>query len=404
MSEVPEARGVARYRELFGNQYAASLLAWSIVARLPMGMAALALVLLVRGTGAGYGKAGLVAAAFAIAVAIGAPYGGRQVDRRGARLVLRRRLVLFPTLFGLVAVLGETGAPIAAIAVAAAAAGLTVAPVSSVMRSIWPTVAGADGARTAYALDAALQEVIFVGGPLLVAVLAVIDPVAAVAGAAVLAAVGTYAFSRLPPVREAGPAEHRHSARFGALSAVGVRTIALLSLWLGLGFGAVQIAAPAFAEAQGNRALAGVALAGFSAGSLVGGLIAGLRPSSDERRRIIFGTVVLTLLMGLPLAARSVGSMALLLFFAGLPIAPVVAAMYGQIGRVAAAGSVAEAFSWFGTAVSIGIAGGSVAGGWLIDSHGWRAAVLLGIACLGVGALLTALRHSTLAPPEVSSA
>lgn len=404
MSEVPEARGVARYRELFGNQYAASLLAWSIVARLPMGMAALALVLLVRGTGAGYGKAGLVAAAYAIAVAIGAPYGGRQVDRRGARLVLRRRLVLFPTLFGLVAVLGETGAPIAAIAVAAAAAGLTVAPVSSVMRSIWPTVAGADGARTAYALDAALQEVIFVGGPLLVAVLAVIDPVAAVAGAAVLAAVGTYAFSRLPPVREAGPAEHRHSARFGALSAVGVRTIALLSLWLGLGFGAVQIAAPAFAEAQGNRALAGVALAGFSAGSLVGGLIAGLRPSSDERRRIIFGTVVLTLLMALPLAARSVGSMALLLFFAGLPIAPVVAAMYGQIGRVAATGSVAEAFSWFGTAVSIGIAGGSVAGGWLIDSHGWRAAVLLGIACLGVGALLTALRRSTLAPPEVSSA
>ena len=400
MSEVPEARGVARYRELFGNQYAASLLAWSIVARLPMGMAALALVLLVRGTGAGYGKAGLVAAAFAIAVAIGAPYGGRQVDRRGARLVLRRRLVLFPTLFGLVAVLGETGAPIAAIAVAAAAAGLTVAPVSSVMRSIWPTVAGADGARTAYALDAALQEVIFVGGPLLVAVLAVIDPVAAVAGAAVLAAVGTYAFSRLPPVREAGPAEHRHSARFGALSAVGVRTIALLSLWLGLGFGAVEIAAPAFAEAQGNRAFAGVALAGFSAGSLVGGLIAGLRPSSDERRRIIFGTVVLTLLMALPLAARSVGSMALLLFFAGLPIAPVVAAMYGQIGRVAAAGSVAEAFSWFGTAVSIGIAGGSVAGGWLIDSHGWRAAVLLGVACLGLGALLTALRRATLAPPE----
>ena len=92
--------------------------------------------------------------------------------------------------------------------------------------------------------------------------------------------------------------------------------------------------------------------------------------------------------------------MAVLLFFAGLPIAPVVAALYGQIGRVAAAGSVAEAFSWFGTSVSIGIAGGSVAGGWLIDSHGWRAAVVLGIACLGVGAVVTALRRGTLAPPE----
>ena len=400
MSEVPEARGVARYRELFGNQYAASLLAWSIVARLPMGMAALALVLLVRGAGAGYGEAGLVAAAYAIAVAIGAPYGGRQVDRRGPRLVLRRRMVLFPTLFGLVAVLGQTGAPIAAIAIAAAAAGLTFAPIGSALRSIWPTVVGADGARTAYALDAALQEVVFVGGPLLVVILAVVSPVAAVAGAAVIAGVGTYAFSRLPPVRDAGPAEQRHSARLGALSAVGVRTIALLSLWLGLGFGAVEIAVPAFAEAEGNRALAGIALAGFSAGSLVGGLLAGLRPSSDERRRIIFGTFVLTGLMILPLAAGSVGSMALLLFFAGLPIAPVVAAMYGQIGRVAAAGSVAEAFSWFGTAVSIGIAGGSVAGGWLIDSNSWRAAVLLGVACLGLGALLTALRRATLAPPE----
>lgn len=399
MSNAPEARGVARYRELFANEHAAALLAWSIVARLPIGMAALALVLLVRGAGASYGAAGLVAASYGIAVAIGAPYGGRQVDRRGARLVLRRRMVLFPTLFGLVAVLGQLEAPIAAIAVAAAAAGLTMAPVSSVLRSIWPAVAGVDGARTAYALDAALQEVIFVGGPLLVAVMATIGPVAAVVGAAVLAAVGTYAFSRIPPVRAAGPAEERHTSRLGALSAVGVRTIALLCVWLGLGFGAVEIAVPAFAEAEGNRALAGVALAGFSAGSLVGGLLAGLRPSSDERRRIIVGTFALTGLMALPLAAGSIGAMAVLLFFAGLPIAPVVAALYGQIGRVAAVGSVAEAFSWFGTAVSIGIAGGSVAGGWLIDGHGWRSAVVLGITCLGIGAIVTALRRGTLAPP-----
>ena len=91
-----EARGVARYRELFANDHAASLFVWSIVARLPTGMAALALVLLVRGEGASYGEAGLVAAAYGIAVAIGAPYGGRQVDRRGARLVLRRRMIVYP--------------------------------------------------------------------------------------------------------------------------------------------------------------------------------------------------------------------------------------------------------------------------------------------------------------------
>jgi MFS family permease len=396
-------RGIARYRALFANPYAASLLAWSIVARLPNGMAALALVLLVRETGAGYGEAGLVAAAYSIAVAVGAPYGGRQVDRRGAARVLWVRMILYSTLFGLVALLGAVQAPIGVIALVAAAAGLTLAPVSSVLRSIWPAVAGVDGAKTAYALDAALQEVIFVGGPLIVALLATIDPVAAVAGAAVLAAVGTLAFVRLPPVRRAGPAEEQHRSRLGALSAVGVRTIALLSLFLGLGFGAVEIAVPAFAEAEGNRAFAGIALAGFSAGSLVGGLVAGLRPSSDERRRIILGTYVLACLMLLPLAAQSVATMTVLLFLAGLPIAPVVAGLYGQIGRVAAAGSVAEAFSWFGTSVSVGIAGGSVAGGWLIDTRGWEAAVLLGVLFLGIGAVVTTLRRPTLAPPDVAA-
>ena len=127
------------------------------------------------------------------------------------------------------------------------------------------------------------------------------------------------------------------------------------------------------------------------------------RPSRDERRRIVVGAFALAGLLALPLAAKSIASLAVLLFFAGLPIAPVVAAIYGQIGRVAAAGSVAESFSWFGTSVSIGVAGGSVAGGWMIDSSGWRAAFLFGIACLIVGAVLTALRRGTLAPPEVAS-
>lgn len=404
MPTPPETRGLDRYRELFARPYAASLFVWSIVARMPYAMAPLSLVLLVRGTGAGYGEAGLVVAASSIAVAVGAPYGGRQVDRHGARTVLGRRMILYSSLFGAVAVLGELEAPILVIAAVAAAAGLAMAPVASVLRSIWPDVAGVDAARTAYALDAALQEVIFVGGPLLVALLAIISPAAAVAGAAVIAAVGTFAFSRIPPVRHSLPATERHTSRFGALSAVGVRTIALLSLCLGLGFGAAEIAVPAFAEGEGNRALAGIVLAGLSAGSLVGGLLAGLRPSTDERRRIILGTFLLALLMLLPLAGQSVVMMTLLLFVAGLPIAPVVAALYGQIGRVAAAGSVAEAFSWFGTSVSIGIAGGTVGGGWLIDRNGWQAAMILGAGFLATGGLLSVLRRSTLAPPEAAAA
>ena len=166
-------------------------------------MAALSLVLLVRGAGGDYAEAGLVAAAYGIAVAIGAPYGGRQVDRRGARVVLRRRMIVYPMLFALVALLGELDAPLPAIAVVAAASGLTLAPVSSALRSIWPAVAGSE--RREHGLRARRRA-------------AGVDlgrwaaprrhpgrrrPVAAVAGVAVIAAVGTLVFSRIPPVREA---------------------------------------------------------------------------------------------------------------------------------------------------------------------------------------------------------
>ena len=179
-----------------------------------------------------------------------------------------------------------------------------------------------------------------------------------------------------------------------------MRTIALLAVFMGLGFGALEIAIPAFADTVGNRALAGVALAGFSAGSLVGGLLAGLRPSRDERRRIIFGMFALAGVMALPLAASSLLTMTALVFCAGLPIAPVVAALYGQLGKVAATGTVAEAFSWFGTSISIGLAAGSIAGGALIDARGWRASALLAVACVAAGAVSTALRRGTLAAPR----
>ncbi len=396
MPATAESRGVDRYRTLLRRPSVPALFGWALLARLPIGMAGLGIVLLVRATGAGYGQAGVVVAAYTVAVALGAPYAGRQIDRRGAVPAMRLRLVAFPALLALLALLGAVEAPVAVLALAAAAAGVTLPPVASVLRSIWPRVLGENDARTAYALEAALQEVIFVGGPLVVAVLAAFWAPAGLLGAAVFAAVGTFAFVRQPPVRDAGPAEQRHGSPLGALSSPGVRTVTLLALLLGLSFTSVEIAVPAFAEAHGGRALAGVALAGFSAGSLVGGLLAGLRPSSNEPRRVLLGVVAFAVALALPLASTSLAAMTALLFLAGLPIAPTIAAVYGIIGRVAAAGSVAEAFSWFATAVSTGLAAGAVAGGRLIDDHGWRSSVALAVVFCAAAAVVVAARRRTL--------
>ena len=399
----PDVRGLARYRDLLRRRSVPALFATSILARLPIGMTGFALILLVRDTGAGYGRAGVVAAAYTIALAVGAPFAGRQVDRLGPRRALRPRAIAFPLLLSITAALGAGGAPTLLLAAAAAAAGLTIPPISSVLRSIWPRVLGEDAARTAYALEAALQELIFVAGPLVVALLAAAWAPGGVLGAAVASAIGTTVFLRLAPVRAALPAEHRHGSRLGALSSPGVRAITMLALFLGLSFAAVEIAVPAFAEDHGDAALAGIALAAFAAGSLVGGLLAGLRPSSDEPRRLVLGCAALAVALALPLLSTSVPLMSALLFVAGFPIAPIVAAAYGIIGRVAALGSVAEAFSWFGTAVSMGFSGGAVAGGWLIDSRGWRASVALGVCFALTGLVLTALQRGALAAAPAAS-
>ena len=108
----------------------------------------------------------------------------------GPARVLRLRAVLYPSLIAVVVLLAPADAGIVPIALAAALAGLTLPPLSSTVRIVWPRLAPGELRSTAYALEAALQEVFFVGGPLLAAALSAIEPAAAVAGAGLASLVG----------------------------------------------------------------------------------------------------------------------------------------------------------------------------------------------------------------------
>jgi MFS family permease len=375
--------GLARYREFLRTPHAAAMLGWSIFARLPTGMASLGLILLVRHAGGSYAEAGAVTAAHAAAIAVGAPYAGRRVDRLGAARVLVPRALLYPAFLGGTALLAVLDAPPLALLPLAAAAGLAMPPVGASLRTLWSTVARGDLAQTAYAVEASFQELLFVVGPLAVAVLAALTPPLGIAGACAVALVGTLGFARLAPVRESVGVEVEGSRRWGALAAPGIRTIVLLSTCMGFAFGAAEIAVVAFADEEGNRALGGIALAAFAGGSLVGGFVTGLRPTRDEPRRLVLSSAVLAAFLGLPLLASSMGMLTALMFLAGLPIAPLVAAAYGVVAAAAAGGSVAEAFAWLSTAVTTGVAAGTVVGGWLVDADGSEASFLLAV---GAGA------------------
>ena len=403
--------GARLYRDLVALPYAKPLVAWSLLARLPLGMTPFSLLLLVRGEGDGYGVAGLVVAIYVVALGIAAPVRGRQVDRRGPAPILRLGALTYPACLAAIVVLAVLDAGAYALAIAAVAAGFLHPPVGSAVRIVWPRIATGDLRNTAFAFEAAVQELFFVVGPLLAAALAVVDPTLAVAGAGLASLAGTTGLARLAPIREMPPSRQGGAGLAGALGSAGVRTVVLYATAIGVSFGAVELAMPAFAEEQGARELGGIALGCFAAGSLVGGLVAGMRPPRDDVRRFLTGALALAAaLAGLQLAV-SLPTLAALAFVAGLPIAPTVAALYLAIDRTATQGTAAEAFAWFGTAVSVGFAVGSALAGTLVEAHGVRLAFGLGAAVALAAALVgwrrretfRAEQPSTLAPSARSS-
>ncbi len=387
--------GIARYRALLGRPHARELVVWSLLGRLPLGMTPLALLFLLRGEGYGYGAAGIGVAGYTMAIGIGAPIAGRRVDRVGPARVLGVRGLVYPALMAAVIVLALRDAGLGPIAVAAAVGWLALPPLPATVRVVWPRLAPGDLRGTAYALEAALQEVFFLGGPLLAAGLAAIDPVAGVAGAGSACLVGTIATARLPPVRETPASRSGSAGLLGALGSAGVRTVVVFAAAIGLGFGAAELAMPAFAEAHGSRELGGIALACFSGGSLAGGLVAGTRASGTARRFVLGSFAIVLGLLSFQLAF-SIPSLCVLAFLAGLPIAPTIAVVYTLIDSSARPGTTAEAFAWFGTAISVGIATGTALGGVLVDERGVEWAFGLGAAAALVGALVGVARRATL--------
>ena len=393
VTEAAPPLGLSRYAALFRAPHVRRLVLSGLLARLPMGMIGLALLLLVRREGGSYAAAGGVSAAYFVSTAVGAPIAGRLVDRRGQTRILLPRAVVFPALLAGVCALASIDAPLVLVGLGAAAAGVLMPPVGASLRALWPRIfAEADLRSAAYALEASLQELIFIAGPLLVAVLtSAVSPVLALAVAAAAGGVGTAAIALAPPVRAWRPDERHAASILGALESSGVRTIVGLSLCLGLGFGGTEVGWPAFAEGHGGAELGSIPISSFAAGSLVGGLVTGARATVPPLQLLRLSSLVLAAAMTLPLLGWSLPSMAVLAFLAGLPIAPVVMAAYGLVDAVATRGTAAEAFAWISTAVFVGFSIGTAAGGVLIDAVGVRASFALGAGGVAVGALLVAL-------------
>ena len=184
-----------------------------------------------------------------------------------------------------------------------------------------------------------------------------------------------------------------------------MRTLVLTSIPAGIGIGICEVALPAFSDASGAAATAGVLLAIWSLGSAAGGLVYGALPNRPPLGRVHFAVAALLPLGLLPMAlAPSVPVMALLVIPAGMFIAPLLATRNELVGWVAPEGARTEAYTWPVTAFVGGIAIGAALAGAIVEGPGWRTAFVVAGAAAAVGTVVVAFRRNTLTEPATVTA
>ena len=389
------------YGRVFRAPHVAALWGATTISRLPIGINGLAIVLTVRHATGSFGAAGAAAGAYALTLGLASPLQARLMDRHGPRRVIPP-FVLGNTVAVVLFVVLLEHAPAGVLVVVAALMGLGIPPLSPIMRAMWPRLLGGDATlvTTAFALDAAIVETVFIVGPLLVAAAGAIASVRAalLAGAALLL-IGSSLIVTSTPVRSWVPEAREGRNPLGPLTTPGVLTIVLATLPFGFGIGAIEIALPAFATAHQSSGSSGLLIAVWAVGSAVGALVYGARAwSAGLDARWLGASTLVGVAFLLPLAAPSVPALVPLLIPVGMFIAPTIASGGQLIGIVAPPGMTAEAYAWGPTSLVVGAAAGSAVAGALVEASSWRAAVVAAAVAALAGAAIAAARRGTLRP------
>jgi MFS family permease len=381
------------YRRIF-TRASVSFSVASLIGRLPISMIGLGIVLLAQHTTGSYAVAGSLSATAMVANAMFAIPQGRLVDRLGQGAVLRTAITVWGAgLAGAMASL-EADWPRWTAYVLAAVSGAALPSVGTLARARWAhTLAGDEAAlHTAFSFEAAVDEMVFIIGPVAVTLLATgVDPLAGLVAALVAGLGGTYGFAALrgsePP---AHPRSHGSGPRapipWGAIGVLTVHTCAL-----GVLFGAAEVVTVAFAQEHGHPSVAGPLLACWSTGSLVAGLLSGVYAGRlDQRTMLRIGALGLSVSSAPLVLIPSIPWMAVALLIGGVTISPTMIAAMSLAKQALPSSRMTEGMAVLNTGIALGVAPGAAAAGVVIDAHGASSAYLVCVAG-SVIALLAAL-------------
>lgn len=384
---------LSSYRRVLAKPGTARFSLSALVGRLPISMVGLGIVLLVEDVTGSYGIAGTVTAAYTVANAVLAIGQGRLLDRLGQGRVLAVASGLFAVAMVLLVVAVRADWPAGATYACAALAGGSLPQVGSCVRARWSYVL--DDPRdlqTAFALESVADETVFILGPILVTVLATaIDPVLGLGVAVVACVIGSLG---LASQRDTEPPRHVHDAETGPRPRMPWRTVvplAVVSLGLGVLFGAAEVTTVAFADDHDAPSLAGPLLALWALGSLVAGVVTG---AVNWRRgpsfRVRVGALAMAAAMVPLFLVDSVPLLGALLLVGGLAIAPTLIATMSMTQQVVPRARMTEGLAIMQTGLVAGVAPGAVMSGFVVDHAGASPAYLVS-AGAGLLAALAAL-------------
>jgi MFS family permease len=383
-----------RYAALLRPREMRQTFAASLIGRLPIGMTGLATLLLVQTATQSFARGGAATASYVFGLAVVAPLLGRVIDRRGPRCTLVACALAFPAaLVALAFAVDRQFAPWLILALAASA-GASFPPITVCLRTYFRQRLGEDPLLTAaYSLESVLIEVVFIVGPMLVALfVALSSPTLAVAFSAACGCAGTVLFLRSPALRAWRIETASMRSFLGPLGERRFIALAAVILCYSTAFGLLEIGLTAYATEKGTPALAGVLLGLMSAGSAFGGLAYGSRnwhaPLAQQFSLMLALMGVGLLVLVLP---WSPWPFALWSAFAGVVMAPALIIQSMLVAATAREEYMTEAFTWSASALLAGVGIGMALGGALLEHFRSPAVLAAGAAAalLAAGGALT---------------
>ncbi len=396
----------SEYRDLLAIPHARGFVITGFIGRLPMSMLGVGIILLVTGTVGSYTLAGALSGMILLAQALTSAQRGRLVDRWGQRKVLLPMVLAHTTgLTGILVTCLLHGPQLLVLAFGLAA-GATFPSIGAMVRSRWTDILTGPGARkggpklaTALSLESAVDEVVYIVGPVLATTLAtaIAGPAGFVCAMLCTAVGGTLFATRpgggLPKIPVEGP--NRSVIRIP-----GIRVVAVVCVALGTILGAVEVSVVAYAREHHHTALAGPLVAAFSIGSLAAGLVYGSRTWARRPGfrfvaavlAVFVGTIPIILAPNLPIIAVSV-------IVAGLAISPALIGAHELIQALVPANNITEGYSWIQTTVGLGLGIGVAAAGAVTDAvNAHRAFLVAGLAAVLAALLVLPFRRALNTP------